>query len=173
MRFDRANLSHFLGKSFIYTYEKGWRYELYVKNQSMIDYRVHSGMVGGRWVKNQHVNIVRVAKDIYRVSWVEPTGTSVALTLNLQDYIVHGAIYFPRWIVEAPEKIACYQNDHLKEMEAYRDAGPIYPTEVIDSFATLLYIRDCGINNEQVIACPPSELPDNYPFSLPDRNLLP
>lgn len=71
---------------------------------------------------------------------------------------MHGAIYFPRWIVDEPEKIACYQNDHLPLMEAYRDAGPIYPTHVIDSFATLIYMRDCGLNNEQVINCPPVSL---------------
>lgn len=51
MRFERNDLSGFLGKSFIYNYDQGWRYELYVKNATTIDYRVHSGIVGGRWVK--------------------------------------------------------------------------------------------------------------------------
>ncbi|GIA77932.1 phenolic acid decarboxylase [Vibrio cholerae] len=173
MRFERNDLSGFLGKSFIYNYDQGWRYELYVKNATTIDYRVHSGIVGGRWVKDQTVHISRVGAAIYRVSWAEPTGTSVALTLNLENYVVHGAIYFPRWIVDEPEKIACYQNDHLPLMEAYPDAGPIYPTHVIDSFATLIYMRDCGLNNEQVINCPPSELAEDYPFCLADKNLLP
>ncbi|BCL73412.1 putative phenolic acid decarboxylase [Vibrio nigripulchritudo] len=173
MRFDREDLSQFVGKSFIYNYDKGWRYELYVKNRTTIDYRVHSGIVAGRWVKDQTVCLARVGENLYRVSWTEPTGTDVSLTLNLHDFVVHGAIYFPRWIVNNPEKIACYQNEHLEEMEALRDAGPIYPTEIIDSFATLIYIRDCGSDNEQVIACPPSELPEDYPFCLPDKNLLP
>lgn len=35
----------------IYTYENGWEYEFYVKNQNTVDYRIHSGMVGGRWVQ--------------------------------------------------------------------------------------------------------------------------
>lgn len=56
-------------------------------------------------MKDQTVHISRVGAAIYRVSWAEPTGTSVALTLNLEDYVVHGAIYFPRWIVDEPEKL--------------------------------------------------------------------
>lgn len=41
-------LFSFLGKHFIYTYENGWEYELYIKNARTIDYRIHSGIVGGR-----------------------------------------------------------------------------------------------------------------------------
>ncbi|MBJ7539047.1 phenolic acid decarboxylase [Marinomonas transparens] len=173
MDFNKDDVSGFVGKSFIYIYDAGWRYELYVKNEVTIDYRVHSGIVAGRWVKDQAVNIVRIAKDVYRVSWSEPTGNNVALSLNLHNYIVHGTIFFPRWVINDPKKIACFQNEYLNEMEAYREAGPVYPIEVVDSFATLIYMRDCGINNEEVIACPPSELPDNYPECLSDKNLLP
>ncbi|MDP2572145.1 phenolic acid decarboxylase [Vibrio penaeicida] len=173
MSFNKEDLSGIVGKSVIYDYDQGWRYECYVKNNHTIDYRVHSGIVGGRWVKDQEVVMVQIAKDVFRISWVEPTGTDVSLSFNLVDYIVHGTIYFPRWIVENPQKIACYQNEHLEEMEALRDAGPIYPTELISSFATLVYLRECGENNEQVIACPPHELPSNYPECLPDKNLLP
>jgi phenolic acid decarboxylase len=36
------------GMHLIYTYGSGWRYELYVKNATTIDYRIHSGPVGGR-----------------------------------------------------------------------------------------------------------------------------
>lgn len=38
-------------------------------------------------------------------------------------------------------------------MMSYRDAGPAYPTEVIDEFATITFVRDCGANNDSVIAC--------------------
>ena len=48
-------------------------------------------------------------------------------------------------------------------MEAYREAGPVYPTEVIDEFATITFIEDCGENNENVINCPASELPADFP----------
>jgi phenolic acid decarboxylase len=42
-------------------------------------------------------------------------------------------------------------------MNSYRDAGPAYPTEVIDEFATITFVRR-GANNESVIACAASEL---------------
>jgi phenolic acid decarboxylase len=161
-----------VGKNIIYTYDNGWRYEFYLKNESTMEYRVHHGIVAGRWVKNQKMNLAQIAKDIYRVSWTEPTGTDVALTFNLQDKLVHGTIYFPRWVVNEPHKIACYQNDCIPLMEKYRDEGPTYPTEVIDQRATMIYMRNCGANNETVIACAPSELPANYPENLPDENLL-
>ncbi|MDM5146450.1 Phenolic acid decarboxylase PadC [Lactococcus lactis] len=48
-----TNLDDFVGTHFIYTYDNGWEYELYVKNDHTIDYRIHGGMVAGRWVKNQ------------------------------------------------------------------------------------------------------------------------
>lgn len=41
-------MESFSGMHFIYTYANGWEYELYVKNERVIDYRIHSGMVGGR-----------------------------------------------------------------------------------------------------------------------------
>lgn len=47
------SLEDFVGTHFIYTYDNGWEYELYVKNDHTIDYRIHGGMVAGRWVKDQ------------------------------------------------------------------------------------------------------------------------
>ncbi len=64
MSFNKNDLSGFVGKSFIYVYDAGWRYELYVKNNSTIDYRVHSGIVAGRWVKDQSVSLVRIENDV-------------------------------------------------------------------------------------------------------------
>lgn len=51
-------------------------------------------------------------------------------------------------------------------MNSYRDAGLAYPTEVIDEFATITFVRDCGANNESVIACAASELPKNFPDNM-------
>ena len=51
-------------------------------------------------------------------------------------------------------------------MNSYRDAGPAYPTEVIDEFATITFIRDCGADNDEVINCPASELPADFPANL-------
>ena len=44
------NLAGLIGKHLIYTYDNGWQYEIYVKNATTFSYRIHSGIVGGRWV---------------------------------------------------------------------------------------------------------------------------
>ncbi|MFM2482524.1 phenolic acid decarboxylase [Celerinatantimonas sp. YJH-8] len=164
--FSKEDLSGIVGKHLVYTYDNGWIYEFYVKNDHTADYRIHSGLVGGRWVKDQKIALVRVASDVYKMSWTEPTGTDVSLIANLADKVFHGTIFFPRWIMNNPGKTVCFQNEHIPQMEAYRAEGPAYPTEVIDEFATITLIRDCGENNEDVINCPPSELPANYPDNL-------
>lgn len=155
-------LTEFVGKHFIYTYANGWRYELYVKNERTIDYRIHDGMVGGRWVKGQEAHIVRLADRVCKISWDEPTGTTVSVAFNLADRIIHGVIFFPRWIAQHPEKTVCFQNDHLDKMRRLRDAGPTYPKLVIDEFADVTFIEDCGADDESVIACAPADLPDGY-----------
>lgn len=164
--FDKHNLSKLVGKHLVYTYDNGWNYEIYVKNSTTMDYRIHSGIVGNRWVKDQQVYIVQVAKAVFKISWTEPTGTDVSLIINLEDKIFHGTIFFPRWVINNPEKTVCFQNDHIAQMQAYRDAGPAYPTEVIDEFATITFIRDCGENREDIINCPASELPADFPQNL-------
>ncbi|MBC3944119.1 phenolic acid decarboxylase [Erwinia persicina] len=165
-RFNQHDLSQFVGKHLVYTYDNGWDYEIYVKNAHTVDYRIHSGMVGNRWVKDQQAFIVRIAAAVYKISWHEPTGTSVSLVVNLSDKIFHGTIFFPRWVMNNPQQTVCFQNDHIAQMEAYRDAGPVWPVEVIDEFATLTLIRDCGENNEEVINCAASELPADFPAGL-------
>lgn len=164
--FNKHDLSGFIGKHIVYTYDNGWQYEIYVKNVQTLDYRIHSGLVGNRWVKDQAVYIARIGHDIYKISWTEPTGTDVSLIANLADMIYHGTIFFPRWVINAPHNTVCFQNDHLAEMEAYRMAGPTYPTEVIDEFATITFVRDCGPDDDSVIACPASELPADFPHNL-------
>ncbi|MDM3357003.1 phenolic acid decarboxylase [Citrobacter sp. Cb004] len=154
------------GKHLVYTYDNGWDYELYVKNSNTIDYRIHSGMVGNRWVKDQFVYISRIGENIYKITWAEPTGTNVCLTVNFDDNLLHGTIYFPRWVMCNPEKTICFQNNHIHEMETYRDIGPIYPIEIIDEFATITFVQECGINNENIICCAASELPENFPECL-------
>lgn len=161
--FDTADLNNILGKHLVYTYDNGWNYEVYVKNATTIDYRIHSGLVGNRWVKDQKVYLVRVAAGVYKISWTEPTGTDVSLIINLEDKLFHGTIFFPRWVINNPEHTVCFQNEHIAQMEAYREAGPVYPTEVIDEFATITFIEDCGENDENIINCPASELPADFP----------
>ena len=78
-------MDQFVGLHMIYTYENGWEYEIYIKNDHTIDYRIHSGMVGGRWVRDQEVNIVKLTKGVYKVSWTEPTGTDVSLNFMPEE----------------------------------------------------------------------------------------
>ena len=155
-------LTDFIGSHFIYTYDNGWQYELYVKNDRTIDYRIHSGMVGGRWVRDQLVHMVRLSDDVYKISWDEPTGTSVSVAFNMNTRKLHGVIFFPRWIAEAPEKTVCYQNDFIERMNAYRDTGPTYPKLVIDEFATITYMEKRAANDQTVINCEPAALPAGY-----------
>ncbi|HXP96142.1 MAG TPA: phenolic acid decarboxylase [Telmatospirillum sp.] len=155
-------LTRFIGKHFIYTYDNGWQYELYVKNAMTIDYRIHSGMVGGRWVKDQKVHIVRLSDEVFKVSWTEPTGTSVSVAVNLVERHLHGVIFFPQWIAQNPSKTVCFQNDHLPLMQSYRDTGPTYPILVIDEFAKITFLEDCGADNDALIACGPEVLPAGF-----------
>jgi phenolic acid decarboxylase len=155
-------LTAFIGKHLIYTYANGWQYELYLKNDRTIDYRIHSGMVGGRWVRDQPAHIMRISDDVCKVSWDEPTGTSVSLAINFAERQLHGIIFFPHWVGLEPGKTVCFQNEHLELMQHYRDAGPTYPKLVIDEFAPVTFIEDCGPNNDDVVACAPSQLPAGY-----------
>ncbi len=155
-------LRNIVGKHFIYTYENGWQYELYVKNAETIDYRIHSGMVGGRWVRDQKAHIVRLSDDVFKISWDEPTGTCVSTAFNIREKIMHGIIFFPRWVAENPQKTVCYQNEHIAEMIEYRDAGPTYPKLLIDEYAPISFMEDRGENNQEVIACSPADLPAGY-----------
>lgn len=157
-----AGIAPFIGKHIIYTYANGWQYEMYLKNDHTIDYRVHGGLVGGRWVKGQDAHIVRIAPGVVKLSWNEPTGTCVSVTYNLIDNQAHGATFFPRWIELDPKKIIGFQNDKIDLMRRYRDEGPTYPTLVVDEFATITFVEDRGRDNEEVIACAPDELPAGY-----------
>ena len=98
----RKTMEKLVGQHFIYTYANGWDYEFYVKNETTMDYRIHSGMVGGRWVKDRKADIVKLTDDVYKVSWTEPTGTDVALNFMLKEKRVHGVIFFPKWVHEHP-----------------------------------------------------------------------
>ncbi|OBH31945.1 phenolic acid decarboxylase padC [Mycobacterium sp. E342] len=158
----QQDLSGIVGHRFIYTYANGWRYEMYVKNDRTIDYRIHSGHVGGRWVKGQEVDLVQLDNDSYKISWTEPTGTSVAVNVMPGKRRIHGVIFFPQWIRQHGERTVCFQNDHLEEMHAYRDAEPTYPIYVVPEFAYITLFERVGTDDESVIDVPPGELPPGW-----------
>jgi len=158
----KQDLRQLIGKHLIYTYANGWQYELYVKNANTFCYRIHSGMVGGRWVTDQEAHIVDVGDDVYKISWDEPTGTTVSIVVNLARRKTYGTAFFPRWIADDPTKTICYQNQHLDRMREYRDKGPTYPKLVVDESGTITFIEDCGPDRADIIDRPPSELPAGY-----------
>ena len=151
-----------IGHRFIYTYANGWQYEMYVKNATTIDYRIHTGHVGGRWVRDQTVDLVALAPDVYKISWTEPTGTSVVVNVMPALRRLHGTIFFPEWIRTDGARTVLYQNDHLDEMHAYRDAGPTYPIYVVPEFATITLFEHVGADDETIIACAPGDLPAGF-----------
>lgn len=157
-----ADLGGIVGRHLLYRYANGWRYELYVKNQSTIDYRIHEGIVAGRWVKDQAVRIAHLGGRRYTVSWAEPTGSCVSLAIDLDARQLHGAIFFAQWVHAEPAKTVCFQNEHLELMRRYRDEGPTYPIVVVDEFAHIHFIEDRGPDDDAVICVPPSALPAGY-----------
>jgi phenolic acid decarboxylase len=100
---DAQALAGLVGTHLIYTYDNGWQYEIYIENATTVCYRIHSGMVGGRWVTDQHAYIARLADGLYTVSWDEPTGTVVSLNIDLgPQRRLHGLIVFPQWVAKEP-----------------------------------------------------------------------
>jgi len=124
--FEKHDLTNLVGKHLIYTYENGWQHEIYIKNDSILNYLVCSGSASNRCVKDQSAYIVQIGQNIYKASWTEPTGTSISVILNLRILLLHCTAFFPRWVMDDPQKTACFQNNHINEMEAYRAAGPTY-----------------------------------------------
>lgn len=156
------DLTGIVGHRFIYTYANGWQYEMYVKNATTIDYRIHSGHVGGRWVKDQTVDLVALAPGVYKVSWNEPTGTSVVVNVLPAARVLHGTIFFPHWVELDGQKTVLFQNDHLDEMRSFRDEGPTYPIYVVPEFAYITLLEFVGEDDETVIDTAPADLPAGW-----------
>ncbi|MDT8333144.1 phenolic acid decarboxylase [Roseomonas gilardii] len=94
----QSGIASFVGTHFIYTYANGWKYEWYARNERTCDYRIHHGLVGGRWVTRQAMNLVQIAPAVFKADWHEPTGTCVSLCFDTAHRFVHGTIFFPQWI---------------------------------------------------------------------------
>lgn len=119
-------------------------------------------MVGGRWVKDQQVDLVQLDDDNFKVSWNEPTGTSVAVNVMPDKRRLHGVIFFPHWVEEHGERTVCFQNDHLEDMRRYRDQGPTYPIYVVPEFAKITLFEYVGADDDSVISVAPGDLPAGW-----------
>ena len=147
-------MEKFIGTRFIYEYDNGWEYEMYLKNNTTMDYRIHSGMVGGRWVKDQKVDIVKLTEGVFKVWWTEPTGTDVVVTFLLKENKTHGVIFFPKWVKQHPEITVCFQNDFTDLMVESREKYGTYPKEIVAEFSKIILSERVGLNNENVINKP-------------------
>ena len=81
----------------------------------------------------------------------------MALDFMPNEGKLHGVIFFPKWVHEHPEITVCFQNDHIPLMEESRQKYETYPKYVVPEFATITYIGNAGINNEDVICEAPYE----------------
>lgn len=156
------DLSEFVGKHIIYTYANGWQYEYYFRNESLGDYRIHSGSVANRWTTHQKLMVVNVGHGTYKFAWVEPTGSVCCLDVNFKERWIHGFFGLSQWINKDPSLSVLHQNEHLDAMRKHRDEGPLYPLMVNWDFAEITFIEDCGRDRDDVINCDPSELPAGY-----------
>ena len=75
--FDKHDLSGFIGKHLVYTYDNGWNYEIYIK-MKIPSTTVFTAAVGNRWVKDQQVYVVRVGESIYKISGLNPPAPTLA-----------------------------------------------------------------------------------------------
>ena len=156
------DLSEFVGKHIIYTYANGWHYEYYFRNETMGDYRISSGLVAGRWTTHQKLMVVNLGHGTFKVAWIEPTGSACCLDINFKERWLHGFFGMAQWIMKTPEVTAVHQNLHIPTMRENRDKGPLYPLFVNFDFAEITFMEDCGRDNDDVINCAPSDLPEGY-----------
>ena len=99
---------------------------------------------------------------VFKITWTEPTGTDVALDFMPNEKKLHGMIFFPKWVEEHPEITVTFQNEHIAEMEAAREKYETYPKLLVPEFATITYMGDAGIDNEDVISEEPYDgMPDD------------
>ena len=163
MSFPTQDLSIILGKHIIYTYENGWQYEIYFKNPEMVHYRIHSGLVAGRWVTNREVHMTALGHGIVRVNWVEPVGNIVTMVTSLQERWLHSYFLMPQWIIDNPKATVCHEDEFVEEMLKLREQGPTWPMNIAENaFAEITFLEDVGPDRDDIITCPPDELPPGY-----------
>ena len=163
MPYPEQDLSILVGKRIIYTYENGWLYELYFNSPTLLHYRVHSGLVGGRWVTNREVTMKALGAGMVRVNWVEPVGNVVAMVVNINERWLHSYFLMPQWIIDNPGPTICHEDEHDEEMLKLREQGPTWPMHIAENtFAKITFLEDVGANRDDIITCPPDQLPAGY-----------
>nr|WP_317695925.1 phenolic acid decarboxylase [Aeromicrobium sp. REDSEA-S32_B7] len=111
---------------------------------------------------DQEVDLVGLGRGVFKVSWNEPTGTSVVVNIVPEDRVLHGTIFFPHWIELDGSRTVLFQNDHLDDMRRFRDEGPTYPVYVVPEFAHITLFEHVGTDDETVIDTAPGDLPPGF-----------
>ncbi len=163
MSFPNQDLSIVIGKHIIYTYENDWQYEIYFKNPELIHYRIHSGLVAGRWVTNRQVHMTALGHQMVRINWLEPVGNIVTMVANLPERWLHSYFLMPQWITDNPKATVCHEDEYVDEMLKLREQGPTWPMHIAENaFAQITFLEDVGPDRDDIITCPPDQLPLGY-----------
>jgi phenolic acid decarboxylase len=157
-----GDLSGIVGKHLIYAYDNGWKYELYVCNAQTVEFRCLMGPMFGRWSKNQAAKAVQLDGDMYKLAWVEPTGTTTVLIVWLGERRVHTTICFPQWMLDYPDSTLGNYEDNIDAIIADRDKGPTYPQTLVSATGRITYLESCEPDDDTVIDIAPSKLPPGY-----------
>ncbi|WP_067687503.1 phenolic acid decarboxylase [Nocardia jejuensis] len=157
-----GDLTGIVGMHLIYAYENGWKYELYVRNSQTIAFRCLMGPMFGRWSTGQAAKIVQLRDDLFKLAWVEPTGTTTVVIAWLGERRVHTTISYPQWMLDHPEFTLVRYEDSLEEILRARDAGPTYPLTLVASTGRITFLASRAQDDDTVIDRPPNKLPLGY-----------
>ncbi|WP_433562591.1 phenolic acid decarboxylase [Nocardia sp. CA-151230] len=157
-----GDLSGIVGRHLIYAYENGWKYDLYIRNSQTVAFRCLMGPMFGRWSTAQPAKMIQLSGDMYKLAWVEPTGTVTVLIVWLGERRVHTTICYPQWMLDLPESTLGRYEDDIPQIIADRDQGPTYPQTLIASTGRITYLEIREPDDDTVIDRPPAKLPLDY-----------
>lgn len=110
-----------LNKHFSYTYNNGWTYEFYVPNDQRIVYSIHGGPMAGRH-NFQATAFQRIRKNLWQLNWLEETGTTVSLVLDIDEKQITTFIAFSQGHWENAEKA---HGDKRTDLDRWRELSKI------------------------------------------------
>lgn len=122
------------------------------KKENTIDNRIHSRVVGGRWIKHQKIDLATLTDDIYKISWTKLIETDANISFMPKNNRLHGMILFPKWVYEHLETTSCLQYEFIPLKEESRQKSSIYLKYVASRFTPITDNKNAGLNNENIIS---------------------